>query len=138
MFDPASFDDDSSVPVFFDGYRDLLALWWQAVGDFFAPFYQRECARGAEKLLAACVEELFLAGEAIGVDVNEVKSAVVFGNDGIRGRNDGLCDAQPLGYAFCERCFSRTELSSERNDGSTGCGTTNCPSYRDCSARVWA
>lgn len=93
MFDPASLDDDSSVPVFFDGYRDLLALWGQAVGDFFAPFYQRECARSAEEFLAARVEEFFFAGEAICVDVNEVKSAVVFGNDGIRGRNDRLCDA---------------------------------------------
>jgi len=138
VFDPASLDRNSSVPIFFDGDRDLLAFRRQTVGDFFAPFYERECAGGTEKLFAAGVEELFFAGKAIGVDMNEVKSAVVFGDNGIRGRNDGLYNAQPLGYAFCECCFSCPKLSLEGDDGSVGRSATNSPPYRKCSARMWA
>src|SRR4051812_9637521 len=92
-----------------------------------APLDQRH-ALVVDQLAEAEVEELLQALEAVGVDVNDRKDALIRVHDHERGAGDGLLDAQGLaeplhegGLACAQVTGEQEQVAAPRHGGEFGC-----------------
>lgn len=132
--DPVAFEHYKACSILFDRDGDDLALWRQNMCDALAPFDEAERSWSAQELFTAGLKKFFFICKAVCIDMHKVKSAVVFGYDGIGRGDNRFFDPESLGNAFGKRGFSGSKIPSECNDSTFRCSSADFPADCKCSA----
>lgn len=117
---PGPFERDEPCTVIFDSDRDELSFLRQHPSDAFTPFDHAEGTWRPQKFDASGCRKLIFIEEAIGVHVHEPQSTLVFRDESIGGRSNGLLDAQTLRNTLGHGGLAGPEVSSEGKNASRG------------------
>lgn len=124
---PGTFEHDEPCAIIFDSDRDVLSFLGKHPTDALAPFNYTERTWRTQKLDAPGRRKFIFIEEPIGVHVHEPQSTLVFRDEGIGGRSNGLLDAQSLRNALGHGGLAGSEISSEGENAPRGSAGTYSP-----------